>query len=287
MTGRSGEDQTNEAALERRRANLSEYIAMWMELRTVAVAASHLGRGGIEADEQRFHEIKSWLTRQYARIEPEIRGSRLSQYIPVVGVGATYEPIFQLLSTTQSIRYLMSGFGAKRQDFDLQWNGGLALLNVALGKIEAQIAGDYIPKTPPEASNEAISIISTIRSHLRKAVRKAPSSEKEVQDALETIFDVASFEFKREKEPILYSGKNYFPDFTFGDISVVVEAKLCNRPGKDKRIVSEINDDIVAYSTEYTNLIFVVYDVGIIRDSEAFTGSLSENPSVIVEIIKH
>jgi hypothetical protein len=277
----------NKAALERRKENLSKYIQKWQELRAIAVMASHRTGGITNEDEAQFHEVKTWLSQHYARIEPEIRGAQLGQYIPALGIRRTYEPIGQLLGTAQSITYLVTGFGARREEFDMQWNAGLNALNVALGRVEAQIAGDYIPKSPPEASNEIIRIISTIRGHLRKAIREDPSSEKDVQDVLETIFDVAKFDFTREKEPILYSGKNYFPDFTFGEISTVVEVKLCNKIGKDKRIISEINDDIVAYSTKYANLIFVVYDVGIIRDADAFKGSISENPNVVVEIIKH
>lgn len=55
-----------------------------------------------------------------------------------------------------------------------------------------------------------------------------------------------------------------------------------------KKIIAEINDDIVAYKTAYSNLIFVVYDSGgVIRNSDEFKGSIEKQESVVVKVIKH
>ena len=36
------------------------------------------------------------------------------------------------------------------------------------------------------------------------------------------------------------------------------------------RIISEMNDDIISYQTKYGNLLFVIYDIGNIRDVSRF-----------------
>jgi len=59
-------------------------------------------------------------------------------------------------------------------------------------------------------------------------------------------------------------------------------------PQRKKEIISEINDDVIDYKTKYANRIFVVYDLGIIRDQEKFRNSLEENNEhVVVKVIKH
>ena len=97
----------------------------------------------------------------------------------------------------------------------------------------------------------------------------------------------ADVEFSREKEHLEYSSKTYIPDFTFSRIGLIVELKLCARDGREADIIAEINDDILAYKTKYGNLIFVVYDLGYIRDTDAFRGSLVEHQQVEVKVVKH
>jgi len=148
----------------------------------------------------------------------------------------------------------------------------------------------YESKDTPKESSEIIKIISLVDNKLRKTVRKQPKNESEIRDALENLFIGADMdkEFTREKENLVYSSKTYFPDFTFKRINTVVEAKLCDAPNREKEIIAEINDDILAYKTKYSNLIFVIYDIGSIRDQELFKGSIEQaHEHVIVRIIKH
>ena len=178
---------------------------------------------------------------------------------------------------------------------DLKHEGYLQDLEIARGCLQAAIdvikrkgiKNVYEARDLVGQSNLVIHILSTIQSQLRKSIRETPNSEKVIQNSLETIFNVKEFDFLREKERIEYSSKAYAPDFTFPSISATVEVKLCNSERKEKDIISEINDDILAYSTKYSNLIFVVYDIGIIRDQDMFKGSFSKRPNVIVEVIKH
>ncbi len=168
-------------------------------------------------------------------------------------------------------------------------NSGFSLLNSTIGKLKYTLdlgGEDKLPnRYQPE--NQIIQILSGIKRALRKSFKSKPNNEIEVQDNMETIFTTLGFNYDGETEQIPYSTKGYKPDFTFPDISLAVEAKLCNRSDREKEIIKEINDDIVAYSKRYRNLIFIIYDIGIIRDSAKFTSDLTENPNVVIEIIKH
>jgi hypothetical protein len=122
----------------------------------------------------------------------------------------------------------------------------------------------YEGKNTAAESSEIVKIISLLENKLRKVVRNAPSKEKEIQDAVESLFVGANLdgEFTRDKENLVYSSKTYFPDFAFKKINTVVEIKLCDTLQRAKEIIAEINDDILAYKTKYANMIFVVYDLG-------------------------
>jgi len=147
----------------------------------------------------------------------------------------------------------------------------------------------YDGKDTPKEASELLKIVSLIENSLRKVIRDKPTKEKEVNDALEALFIGAGFdgEFSREKEHIEYSSKNYIPDFVFKRIETIVESKFCDKPEREKEMIGEINDDIVAYQTKYPNLIFVVYDVGVIRDADKFKEGIENQKSVIIKIIKH
>jgi hypothetical protein len=140
-----------------------------------------------------------------------------------------------------------------------------------------------------ELAIELFKVISLIENSLRKIIRDKPKRESEINDSLENLFIGAGLDgsFSREKEPIPYSNKKYIPDFVFDSIGAVVETKFVDKEGKDKEIVSQINDDIIAYKSRYPNLIFVVYDMGIIRNVDMFKNSIENQESIVVKVIKH
>jgi hypothetical protein len=124
--------------------------------------------------------------------------------------------------------------------------------------------------------------------NLRKNVLKRPVEEKEIQGVIEIMLNSKGYTFKREKVEIQYSSKGFKPDFTFEDLNAVLEVKLCKTDKKEKDIIDEINADIPAYTTKYRNVTFLVYDLGIIRDSELFARDIEKNnPRIKVLIIKH
>jgi REase_DpnII-MboI len=169
-------------------------------------------------------------------------------------------------------------------------------LNIAEGILKAGIQlikrkgvmNVYEGKDTPKESSEIIKIISLIENKLRKVIRDPPKNEIEVQDKIESLFIGAGLDgqYTREIEHMPYSSKSYIPDFLFEKIKTVVEVKLCKTADKEKDIISEINDDIIAYKTRYPNLIFVVYDLGIIRDQDKFKNDIMNNEQVQVIIVK-
>jgi hypothetical protein len=147
------------------------------------------------------------------------------------------------------------------------------------------IASVYEGKnTGPEASL-ILNVINLSERKLRKAVLHPPSKEKDIQDIFETLLIGADIPYSRENDSIEYSSKTYIPDFTIQRAELAIEIKLSNREGREKEIIAEINDDILAYRTRYANLLFVVYDCGFIRDVERFASNFEENHA-IVRVVK-
>ena len=122
---------------------------------------------------------------------------------------------------------------------------------------------------------------------LRKTIREEPASERVVQDAIETLFIAADVEYAKEIDRVEYSSKAYVPDFTLKKIDLAIEVKLCNTAKREKEMIAEINDDILAYKQAFGNLLFVVYDVGQIRDVEKFKRHFEQQDQVIVQVVKH
>ena len=97
----------------------------------------------------------------------------------------------------------------------------------------------------------------------------------------------ADIPYGRGVDSIEYSSKTYIPDFSLPKINLAVEVKLCNRDGREKEIIAEINDDILAYQTKYENLLFIIYDSGYIRDKDRFSSSFEEHGNVTIRVVKH
>lgn len=138
--------------------------------------------------------------------------------------------------------------------------------------------------TGPEA-RLFMKVITLAGSQLRKVVRSTPKKEKEIHNKFEDLLVGANIPYSREADRIEYSSKIYIPDFTLRMIDLAIDIKLCSKTRREKALIAEINDDIMAYRTEYGNLLFVVYDVGQIRDVDRFTASL-EQEGVFVRVVK-
>ena len=152
---------------------------------------------------------------------------------------------------------------------------------------EVEIGEVYKGKDTKPETSLILKIINLAEYKLRKVIRKEPSNEKEVQDAFENLLVGADISFSRETERIEYSSKTYTPDFTMERAGLAVEVKFCNRNGREKEIIAEINDDILAYKTKYGNIVFVIYDIGCIRDVERFSKTFEDQDGVVVRVVKH
>ena len=169
-----------------------------------------------------------------------------------------------------------------------QLEGAQGFLQAALDDLQQRgIEAVYEGKDTPAESSALVKIITLIERKLRKAVRDKPEREKHVQDSFDTLLVGADVQYERETDSIVYSSKTYTPDFSFGHLDLAVELKLCNRPEREKELIAEINDDILAYKTKYRNLIFAVYDLGFIRDTDRFAEAFESSDGVIVKVIKH
>ncbi len=81
--------------------------------------------------------------------------------------------------------------------------------------------------------------------------------------------------------------KTCTPDFTVSKADLAIELKLSAAASHEKEFIAQINDDILAYGTQYRNMIFVVYDCGYIRDTDLFISSFESHGSLYVRVVKH
>jgi len=254
------------------------------ELRALAEASRAL-----ERKESFSEEHTRWLTRVLAVLE-EVFGRKSRYYLSVAA-----------LDWQQTGSFMLGGPG----DPEASWNPEKALerrhhqaylkdLGAARGFLlgaadhleRADLASVYEGKDTAPESSAIIKVISLAGAKLRKVIRSTPKNEKEVQNAFDSLLVGADMPYSRESDRIAYSSKAYVPDFTMAQLDLAIEIKLCAGEGREKEIIAEINDDILAYQTRYGNLIFVVYDVGQIRDVERFTASFERHGNVVVRVVK-
>ncbi len=144
----------------------------------------------------------------------------------------------------------------------------------------------YLKTKQGTRKREGDDIATLLEENLRPAMFTDPDNERAVQDVIETIFRVRSLDFRREQQSVPYSTKRYIPDFTFDSLGLAVEVKFCNRAGREKELIDEVNADIVGYQGTYESMLFVIYDLGFIRDVALFKSSIELQPGVRVLVVK-
>jgi hypothetical protein len=141
------------------------------------------------------------------------------------------------------------------------------------------------------AEDETRNLTDFLQANLRKAVFAAPERELEVQNGIESLIVgrgmAKGTDYDRETGRVKTSGKESVPDFIFPNLKLCLEVKLSKSADKQKAIVGEINADIRAYSTVYDRQLYIVYDLGTIRDEEEFKRGLEDAPGVSVLVVKH
>jgi hypothetical protein len=170
--------------------------------------------------------------------------------------------------------------------YNRQLNQAEGLLLSAKDHLETSDIKDvYESDTKNSIANELITIINLGDKKLRKLIRETPSKEKEIQDKFEDSLIANDIVYAKEFPHISYSSKQYIPDFSFEKLGLAVEIKLCK--ADEKLLIAQLNDDILAYRTKFKNILFIIYDLGNIRDIDKFKHSFDEYEDIIIQVIKH
>ena len=139
--------------------------------------------------------------------------------------------------------------------------------------------------------DEYVNLENFIKNKLRNTIFESPKKEIEVQNAIENLFIGKGWnkgiDYDRESGKFEFSGKEYIPDFIVAKLDLCIEVKLLTE-GRKSKIIEEINADISAYSKEYKRQIYVVYDIGVIRDEIEFKRDIENvKDDIKVIIVKH
>ena len=138
---------------------------------------------------------------------------------------------------------------------------------------------------------ESSTLRDFLQSRLRSAIFAIPEKESDVQNAIEQLFIGRGMQkgqdYDREVGRVKISAKEAVPDFIVAKLSLAIEVKLIKNKERVKQVVDEINADIPAYSKKYRQLLFLVYDLGWIRDVLEFRHDLEKAMNVDVMVIKH
>jgi len=139
--------------------------------------------------------------------------------------------------------------------------------------------------------DEVESLRNFMAVSLRRAVFRPPAKEREVQDAVEGLLIGRGLskgvDYDREVGRVKVSIKEMVPDFIFPKLGLALEIKLSKNNSKARAIVDEINADIRGYGKSYRSILFVVYDLGSIRDEAEFAQDLEAADGVGVVVVKH
>ena len=130
-----------------------------------------------------------------------------------------------------------------------------------------------------------------LQDRIRSAVFQEPEAEAEVQNVVEQLFIGRGMrkgqDYDREVGRVKISSKEVVPDFIVPKLSLALEVKLIKTARRVREVVDEINADIASYSKKYAQLLFLVYDLGHIRDEMEFRRDLEDKLTVFVVVVKH
>jgi hypothetical protein len=140
-------------------------------------------------------------------------------------------------------------------------------------------------------ADEVTELVTFFQANLRRAIYTLPDKEVEIQNAVELLLIGRGYQkgldYDRETGRVKMSIKEVIPDFIFPRLGLALEVKLSKDKAKSKAIVDEVNADIRAYAQSYAFMVFVIYDLGSIRDETEFKQGLEHDDRVSVVIVKH
>ena len=125
---------------------------------------------------------------------------------------------------------------------------------------------------------------------MRATIFQQPDKELDVQNAIEVLLIGRGLskgaDYDRESGKFEFSGKEYIPDFVLPKMNMCIEVKLL-KEGRRSQMIEEISADITAYKKQYEHILFVVYDLGVIRDEVEFRRDIEMIEGVKVVVVKH
>ena len=149
----------------------------------------------------------------------------------------------------------------------------------------------YLETKVGTVDDEVQSLQDFFKSRLRSAVFRVPERESDVQDAIEQLLIGRGMQkgvdYGREVGRVKVSTKESVPDFIFNKLSLALEVKIIKDSKRVRSVVDEINADIVSYKKAYQRLLFLVYDLGHIRDETEFCQDFEQTIGVSIIVIKH
>jgi len=141
------------------------------------------------------------------------------------------------------------------------------------------------------ASASVSAIQDLLVANLRKVIYTKPEREVDVQNAIETLLVGRGYQkggnYDREAGKLKFSGKEFIPDFIFLGFNTALEVKLIREQTQISKCVEEMSADIPAYLSAYGNLLFCIYDLGVIRDVAEFQDGIMKQNAVRICVIKH
>lgn len=139
--------------------------------------------------------------------------------------------------------------------------------------------------------DQILNLLDFFRSRLRSAIFRAPEQERDVQDAIEQLLIGRGMQkgqdYDRETGRVKASGKESIPDFVMAPLSLALEVKLIKVDLRVREVVDEINADIPAYAKGYSRQLFLIYDLGHIRNEIEFRHDIESAGSIDILIVKH
>lgn len=140
-------------------------------------------------------------------------------------------------------------------------------------------------------NDEYSNLENFLKTKLRTVMFEQPTKEKDVQNAIEMLFVGKGWnkgiDYDRESGKFEFSGKEYIPDFVVKKLDLCIEVKLL-KDNRKSHVIEEINADITAYNKEYKRQLFIVYDLGFIRDEIEFKRDIENSGDEIrVIVVKH
>ena len=235
----------------------------------------------------------SQVTTLRQSIEDTLHNSSMQEFQRYVSFKSTAEIYNALAVRAQKVMKVSTDFYTFRTDkmgsyMDTLWGAQKQVIEqvyLCAGLLKAALEGslDFV-------NDETENISDFFQSHLRSVIYQQPDKEVEVQNAIEALLLgrglQKGLDYDRESGKFEFSGKEYIPDFIIPKLKLCIEVKLL-KEGRRSKMIEEISADITAYKKQYEQILFIVYDLGVIQNEVEFKRDIEMVDGVRLIIVKH